>query len=406
MALDYTLTKYFVGSHEARRFVPFRRKRKVVRESIFDPIKPTDSTGLFDQVTGSDALVGLGLLYSGQTQQLPAAPKAGERNISLGSTQIMLPAITSFYRPEVFLLDLAIRKQNMYQRFKYDSAEVYSSGPGFLISAGGVTSGFAYSGSGIEAIDKLKTSDDDLGTALPTTVFLSGFPGHTTLDSLIRIEGVRDDKDEYRTWDHNLCVWAGFACGLNVTVPASFEACAQPAPLPAQNEWRFIDTAAPACGAVAGSLRQFVVIYREACRTADTGCAINFGFIEVLEAGTESLAAFMSRTVAANPKGFIVPFNTGGVLPMGGTYHSARNADIQFLADAHQQDSDKWGISSVNGIATKDLDDWDFAVGDVVTADGKGLVRMTNAALKDPAHPLVTLELDMTSKPNPIRTIK
>lgn len=407
MALDFTLTKYFVGSHESRRFVPFRRQREAVRVSIIDPVDPNKPTGLFDQVEKADHLMSLGLFYSGQTQQLPPALAAGERNITFGAARNMLPSITSFYRPEAFLLDLAINKQHIYQRFKYDSAEVYSSGPGFLISAGGVTSGLAYTGSGIEAIDLFRDdAEDDLGTALPTIIFLSGAPDHTTLDSLIRIQGKQDDDGKkFRTWDHNVCVWGGFACGLNLVVPGDtavppdrFQACVQAAPVPAQSEWGFIDTGA--CPVFSGGPRQFVVIYREACRSTGSGCGKNFGFVEVVEAGSEPLPAFIARIVAANPKGFIVPFAAGGgSLPMSGVYHSARGEDIHFSADAHQNDSDKWGIISVNGAKTTDFDNWDFARGDVFTAKGDGIVRITNPATGQ------KLELDMSDANNPKRKV-
>ena len=414
MALDFTLTKSFVGSHDSRRFVPFRRKRVAVRTTMIDPVDATKPTGLFDQVELADALISFTLLYAGQTQQLPSGG-TGINNVSFGAARTMLPAITSFYRPEKFLVDLAINKQNLYQRFSYDSAEIYSSGPGFLISAGGITSGLAYSGSGIEAVDLMVRSDgeDDYGTAVPTTIFLSGANGRTTLDSQIRIEGLQQDSGDggkLRTFDHNLCVWNGFACGLNIVIPPALDApsCAKAAPPPAQTEWRFIDTAD--CSVFTGGPRRFVVIYRQACRGTGTGCRTYFGFVDVVEAGNETLAAFIARTIASNPPGFITSIAVGGGgstgLPMSGLYHSSRNQDISFSADAHQDDSDEWGIRSVNGIATADLDDWDFAEGDslsgaaaVFSADGDGRVVMVNPATKQ------TLEIDLSDTDDPKRKV-
>lgn len=414
MALDFILTKSFVGSHDSRRFVPFRRKRVAVRTTMIDPVDAAKHTGLFDQVELADALISFNLLYAGQTQQLPSGGK-GIKNVSFGAARTMLPAITSFYRPEKFLVDLAINKPNLYQRFSYDSAEIYSSGPGFLISAGGITSGLAYSGSGIEAVDLMFRSDgeDDYGTAVPTTVFLSGANGRTTLDSLIRIEGQQSDSGDagkFRTFDHNLCVWNGFACGLNIVIPPDLDApaCAKAAPPPAQPEWRFIDTAD--CAAFTGGPRRFVVIYRQGCRGTDTGCRTNFGFVEVVEAGVETLPAFIARTIAANPPGFITPIAAGGGgstgLPMSGVYHSSRNQSISFTADAHQDDSDDWGIGRVNGVATADLDGWDFAEGDslsgapaVFSADGDGRVVMVNPTTKQ------TLEIDLSDTDDPKRKV-
>lgn len=73
MVLDFSFAKFAVGSHEGRRFIPFRRQRKVVRGFIDEPSNPNEHTGLFDLVQGSDHLVALGLLYAGQSSNCQVA---------------------------------------------------------------------------------------------------------------------------------------------------------------------------------------------------------------------------------------------------------------------------------------------------------------------------------------------
>jgi hypothetical protein len=398
MVLDYSFAKFAIGSHEGRRFVPFRRQRKVVRRLIDEPIEVNAHTSIFDLAEGADHLIALGLLYAGQIQQLAGGGFPGAR-ISRGAAGDMVRPATSGYKPEEFVIDLAVRKHEVFQRLKYDGAEIYSSGPGFLISGGGITSGLAYSGSGIDAVDIAwkRSLKDDLGTALPTTIFLSGTPNRTTLDGVIRIEGERIDEQEddvkFRTYDHNLCVWKGFACGLNITLPPAFASCLRQHPQAAP-EWRFIDTGAcPAFTGVGspGIPRLFIVVYRQACPSGVDGCRTNSGFVEVFPAGSETLFQFATRIVAANPAGFMDGTE--------GKYQSARNEKIAFQTDAHQDDSDDWGIVSIDGNDQDDLDDWNFAVGNVINGEGDGRVTIRNPVMNR------TLDLDMRDEDKPERTI-
>src|SRR5262249_45361591 len=71
--------------------------------------------------------------------------------------------------------DLAIgRDVPIYQRIHHATEEIYSSGQGFLISAGGLATGLAYPVTGIPLIDGHK---DDWGSGVPTTLFLGAAHG-------------------------------------------------------------------------------------------------------------------------------------------------------------------------------------------------------------------------------------
>jgi hypothetical protein len=400
--LDYSFAKFSVGSHEGRRFAPYRRKREYLRDDVEDPPDPARHTGQFDQVSGADHLIDLGLLYAGQTQQLSGLDFPNRNFISRGAAKEMIRAATSNYRPEDFVVDLAIRKQDILQRLKYDGAEIYSSGPGFLISGGGVTSGLAYSGTGIEALDRLIKPDlrDDLGTAFPTTIFLAGSPDHTTLDSLIRIEGVRTDEGgggKFRTYDHNLCVWRGFACGLNIVIPADLETCLTPRP--GAPDWSFIDTAQCRAFTDVGpgrpNQRLYIVIHRRPCPDSDYGCRTNAGFVEVMPVANapfaEPFLLFADRVVARNPTAIF-----GG---LQGEYNTARGQKIRFAILAHQDAADDWEIRWVDGQGQKAVDDWTFAEGDVMNGAGDGRVTIRNPFLNR------TLDLDLRDEDAPKRTI-
>jgi hypothetical protein len=392
MVLDFSFAKFAVGSHEGRRFVPFRRKREYLRVSIEEPIDPQRHTGLFDLGEGADHLIAIGLLYAGQVQQLSGG-QFSKGQISRGAAHEMVRPATSAYRPEEFVIDLAVRKQEIFQRLKHDGAEIYSSGPGFLISGGGITSDLAYSGSGIDEVDLAWKRDfiDDLGTALPTTILLSGTPDRTTLDSVLRIQGERSDEGKFRTYDHNLCVWKGFACGMNIAVPQELESCLR-LHSPARPEWRFLDTAACPFFSGVGTPtvpRLFIAVCRQGCPTGVSGC--NVGLVEVVPAGNETFFAFADRIMTQNPPGFFSGTS--------GTYHSARNQKISFKVDAHQEDSDEWGIESVDGDEQEELGDWDFAEGDVLNGKGDGRVTIRNSLMNR------TLDLDLRDEDAPKRSI-
>ena len=411
LVLDYTTAKFDVGSLQGRRLVPFRRLREALRDNL--DVTATGFTGILDLANGGDHQVGLGLLYNGQTQQLR------DGKASFGAASQVIYAATSTYHPESFVMDLAIRKGTVFQRLQHhETAETYSGGAGFMISAGGTQTGQAYTGSVSDGLDqaiqpKLK---NDEGVALPTTLFLAGPDSttyaqgfdRTTLADLIRIDGHRPDDTRFPSYDHNLCVWDGFACGTNIVIPkASFMTpaptampCVSTMPASDGSTWDFIDTAR--CDAYKGGPRVFVAIYRHPCPSGAKDCDDNFGFFEVIDAKPQDVfATFTQKVRQANPVGFL-----SGT---AGTYHSVRGYVIQFDANGHQNDDTHTGIVAVNGATQQRFANWSFAGGDPriwagteapIQSTGDGLVTLWNPRMG------VRMDLDFRDVNHPVRKLR
>src|SRR5438132_2708646 len=103
------MAKFFVGASQGRRLVPFRRKQ----EPAFN--KVLANTSFFEQCGGADHAVALGLMLSGQTQQLPQRPLGtflfGALPVPMISNCAPLELIysaTSYYRPPPAILSLAL----------------------------------------------------------------------------------------------------------------------------------------------------------------------------------------------------------------------------------------------------------------------------------------------------------
>jgi hypothetical protein len=432
IVLDYLHAKFVVGSQQGRRFLPFRRKRGAMAEFIDVDAHDKDNlpvnNGLFDLIHAGDHQIGLNLFYAGQLDQMR------DDFVSFGVGGQDIFAVTSGYRPADFVLDLAFDKSTpVFQRIRHASAEIYSSGAGFLISAGGMTTDYAYSFAGFG-------KDDDKGVAMPTTLFLpksaaddpvdknTPSVSRTTLNELIRIDGTRTAKpSEYPSYDQNICVWDGFACGVNIVIPPSSPD--DPAAgfttatvLPAEGgpcmttvavtayggaaaKWSFIDSRR--CPAYHHAPRTFTAIYRQDCPKGALHCEDNFGFFEVIDASfSDNFAQFMAKVMADNPPGFIlITFSVAGP-EMNGTYRSARGQII--WCQAFQSSTREPGIIAVDGVG-KDWSSWSFAEGSSalkpgvktpITATGDGLVTITNARLNK------TLELDFRDKDHPHRNLK
>jgi hypothetical protein len=423
IVLDYLHAKFVVGSQQGRRFLPFRRKRKVMADSI-DVDAPIN--GLFDLISGGDHQIGLNLYYAGQLDQMR------DDFVSFGVGGQDIFAVTSDYRPEDFVLDLAFDKSTpIFQRIHHTSVEIYSSGKGFLISAGGMTSDYAYTVYGFGG-------DDDKGVAMPTTLFLpksavdepvdrnKPSASRTTLNELIRIDGERTAKpSDAPSYDQNACVWDGFACGLNIVIPPSSEndaaagfttanvlsaeggPCLTTVASGADARWSFIDSRR--CPAYRHAPRTFTVIYRQACPKGALHCEDNFGFFEVIDASfSANFAQFMAKVIADNPPGFFkIRFSVQGP-EMSGTYISVRGQVI--WCQAFQSYNRKPSIIAVEGVPQNDWSSWSFAEGGgsaqrvgvmtPITANGDGLVTIKNSRLSK------TLELDFRDKDHPHRNLK
>lgn len=398
MVLEHANAKFAVGSSQGRRHVPFRRLLSAVRdEDLAWGLSNAPPKLMFDLHSKADHQVAQMLLFTGQTQQLPEPPPRRDglplppaRLASIPSAYEMIYAATSTYEPHDLIVDLAIRKTSgTYQRIRHHGFEIYSSSPAYLVSAGGVQTGPANEVVGF-------SNTDDRGAAVATTLMLPTRAQSVT--QLIRIEGPKvDHGDKGYSFDHNLCVWKGFACGFNVRIPPEVTTN-RPPPAPAcviQDPpgpfgWVFIDTA---CLDPAAS-RAFVAVYREPCLVLGD---CNVGVLEVVEAGPSAdFAAFRTTVKLANPAGFMSQQADGSV---PGSYRTSSGDRIGFDCAAHQRDPQRWGIESVNGVRQPDLQHWPAAEGVIRTSlEPKVKVTIRNPALAR------ELELDFTDLKQPKRT--
>jgi hypothetical protein len=210
------------------------------------------------------------------------------------------------------------------------------------------------------------------------------------LSRLVRIEGQGHltaknffDDGRWLTYDGNLCVWRGFACGTNVEVPAHLEACAAQVSDGDGGRWRFIDT--QVCGPdYAAAPRVFVAIYRACPSSSD--CAQNTGFLEVLPASTsDQLSTFQAGILQANPA------------PAQGLYHSASGHDLAWgysLAGLIPAEM----VTAVDGAPQPGPSDWPFLSGEFLTGDGAGRVTIVNPAGG-------VLSLDLSDRDHPSRRV-
>jgi hypothetical protein len=406
--LDLASAKMALGSSQGRRLVPFRRLMEVTQKFI-DNNQSLDEkghrvfNGLFDLTGGADHQIGAMLLYRGQTQQTPNG------KLSYGAASEMVYIANSRYRPPEAAVDLLIDKGAAYQqRFKHHGVEIYSATPGFLLTAGGIRSPPAYTieiagispGGSILGIIPL-SNNKDRGAAVPTTLMLTADPHRSDLEGFLRILGRREALDsDNATYDHNLCVWRGFACGINLRAPAGMDFVSGPPGTPPG--WSFFDSRSVA--AYATGPQVMIARYTVDCGGDQTGdCTDNIGLFEAVSEPGVSFDSFRQRILTANP----APGNWLGLIggPIGanrtvlsGTYTSFSGEAIVFDTSAHQRNGDKTGIASVDGVAQADLDDWPRASGDVMTGDHEGSFSFRNPAT---GHGFI---IDMQGWKTPART--
>jgi hypothetical protein len=403
--MDMAVAKMALASNQGRRIVPFRRLMETMQKSIEQNGHDPKSgnllfNGLFDGEQDADHQIALMLVYAGQTQQTPMGA------LARSSFDEMIFAAASAYRPPEPVLDLAVDKSTPYQlRVKHAAAEIYSSAPGYLVAAGGIQSGPSSTfeiaglslGGSILGIIPLSNNKDH-GAAVPTTLMLAGGTERSSLETFLRILGNRQNLDsDNATYDNNLCVYKGFACGLNLTTPDDMNVCFVPGPTGSPAQWSFFDTESgpPNCGKpFAGGPHVMIARYLETCHNDQTGeCASNMGFFEAVGAPGVDFTTFQNRILTNNPH----PENWLGLIGGGlfghnrtvlsGVYVSFSGERIEFDTSAHQRDSDRTGITSVNGIATPKLSDWKRLDGDIFTGDASSLLfQFTNPRTKHGFH--------------------
>lgn len=385
--LDLATAKMAIGSNGGRRLVPYRRLMENLPPLIEGPLK----NGLFDLSGGADHQIAAMLVYIGQTQHGPLPGK-----VSWTATGDMILAVVSDYRPPLPVLDLAVDKPVPYlQRIRHAAFEIYSSAPGFLITAGGIPSGpsstieltgFAPGGAsvGIAAASR----NTDRGAAVPTTVMITGgkgvtFLGRSSLEAFLRINGVRRALDsDNATYDHNLCVADGFACGLNIQKPGDMGGCFELGPPGSPSKWSFFDT--DACPPYREARRVMIAMYQEDCTGDQTGeCIDDIGVLEAVSEPSVDFDTFKRCVIQNNPSASgwsrLVPAAPGTSRKiLSGTYTTfawtngscaARN-QIAFVTAGNQLNPQRTGIDSINGVAVPDLSAWPRAQG-VLSGDDR-----------------------------------
>ena len=248
----------------------------------------------------------------------------------------------------------------------------------------------------------------------------------TTLGEFIRIKGeyhldteTSDDGRTIRepTYDNNLCVWDGFACGTNIELGPMATDCSASVSTPL---WTFIDS--QKCGGRKTAPQTFIAIFQKDC-PASQKCT-NYGLFEVIDAsqyltlhppaaGEDLFANFQAQVAADNASLATLPAG----LNMVSDYHSARGQKIEFSCWGHESGSDYWGVFHVDNIPTHNLGAWPFAGGEWTSSGsmlrpdvqtpmrgiGDGLIEITSPHLRsvaDPADPRV-LRLDFTDRDHP-----
>ena len=327
MLIEFSAAKFAVGSNSGRRLAPFRRHFYVVDcldgNPCDDPANhtPTEIFRGFDRGWG-DSEVALGLLFNGQTQQLPFG------SASIEAAGEALPAATSQFLPNALITDLAINKDVSYfQRIHHDGFEMYSSSRSALISAGGVETDHAYhmtvTGLPVTSIYQFlfqspSDRDQDLGAGLPTTVMLASDPvgltdkgtsSKMTLDAFISFRGNRKVEGGSENFADNVCVWQNFACGVNLRIPEDIVACL--APSPSRNpRWFYFDSSA--CPGYRSVMPPFYFALYLICPTnatcftsasdpQDENFPNNAGFLEIVDNPGVSFDQFKATVEANNP---------------------------------------------------------------------------------------------------------
>jgi hypothetical protein len=392
--LDFAAAKMALGSSRARRIAPFRR----LAGANFLSAK---GQSLFEVVEKADHQIAAMMLWSGQTQH------SENGMVSLGAAAEMVEEATSEYRPNRLILDLAIDKSTPYeQTIRHDGWEIYSSGKGWLLTAGGQSTFYAqlssWLGVSFPAPFYWKLKNENRGAGVPTTLIpLTSSPRQHRYNDFLRFEGIvkeweKEDPDDPKeltpmTYDANLCVRRGFACGLRPTVPAPIESCLQPSSVAGLS---FLDS--KACAPYQDAPRFFLVFFRGFCHPSYEECGENgrWGFLEVIDVdGTRDFQAFKNETIQENVSRFAfmqTAASAGGIARL--TYLSRRGEFIHFIPGREDLGIVEIGARpppTVSGLAD----------GDIIQADGDG--EMTIKRPNDPRR----IELDLRDEENPKRVL-
>lgn len=399
MVLTTTMAKAALASNDGVRYVPFRRRPSSMNAAFFcHGVEKYDCPSTTDFGGAADHMMADLSYFSGQTPQ-----KGGK--LSIGAADELAFEATSGYEPPKVVLALAISDAQTLPRWqvrRHEVPEVTYSERAFLVTAGGIDAGAANKLNvgilGVAFSTGLFGHRDDSGTAVPTVLQFRVRqhradeppttpvrPGidNTILANLIRIYG-DPDFDKNHSWvngmplwaedatpmfDDNLCVYKGFACGVNLVVPDAIVPCLKADPrIPGLS---YLDTTA--CDATKDVEPSYVAIFRAPCDddADDADHCDNMGFFQAMAAtqpnsgGWISFAAFQSRVRTRNSS----KWGTG--FACRDRYVSATDEDvgIDYRCDSEH------AIRAVGNKAAKDYTDEERAKGNVIVRTGDGYIH-------------------------------
>ena len=386
--LDLSAAKAAVGSSQSRRIVPYRRLvdenmryrdhwRRTETEAFNEPKRVMDLAG------GSDHLVAALQFWTGATEHGPGAMASNE------SLEQMLWHATSRYRPHPLILDLAIDKSlPMEQTIRHAGAEHYSSGPRWLLTAGGDSTAKA---NGVEIFGDAffipAGSKKDRGVGVPTTLMAhtKGAGRQDTYRDFLRFEGREedwgnDDQTVLQSFSSNRCVSGRFACGLRLEIPAPIAQCLERStPIHAGGGTvRFLSSAdcAPYGHDIGNDF--LVAVYGASCQKGD-GESCAWGFLEVAEAITYqgSIDRYRERFLARNAANIQAWGASNGDAPLRIRPEGANN-DITFTPSEEDFGHD----CRACGSALTHVADTHFRIG-----HPKWVGTFIDIDLSDPLHP-------------------
>jgi len=415
---NLTSVKMALGSNQGRRIVPYRRLAHANTSYNIGKLRDDGSRDkpnrLFNLESDGDHWIAAMLLWTGQTFHGPEGHASGK------SLEEMIWEATSTYIPPPLILDIALDKSMPYQQTYHHSGwERYSSGPGWLLTAGGTQTGYAQgyrTPLGTLYLPPIK--DTDRGAGVPTTLMVSSgirmkpceldmncdegpLPPQRviqrqrqdTYQDFIRFEGKivrwsKDKNEEPMSFNGNFCVHGSFACGINMQVPEWLTPCLPPF-VPSQNSHRtfLIIDSASITGSATTVCKEwddgnpsndfYVVVYRQPCRkNSDCSIGSNWGFIEIVgKARFPDAAALHQHILNTNADNFDTMGRSGGTETV--TYNSVDNGVIRF-------DPSGSYVVEVNGAKQPhgDSPDWPRAEGDIVNKVGEARYTITDPRTK------------------------
>jgi hypothetical protein len=364
---DLTAAKAALGSSQGRRMIPYRRLveenlryRDEWRTNDGGTINTHEPRHFLNLDAGADHMLAAQQFWSGVTTHGPNG------RASSGSVHEMFWYATSLYRPHEMIIDLAIDKSVPYeQTLDHDTLERYSSGPGWLLTAGGDSEeepqGLRFSVFGIDGLSTTWNNladDNDKGVGVPTSLMANGrVARRDTYQDFLRFEGTKEDWGQdgeslLQSFSKNHCVNGTFACGLRFEIPPRIAACLRVAALPTPLQLRFITSAeCPeyADGDENSANDFYLAVWRSDCKASDDDCGGKpWGFIEVARADDfgHSLTQYIDAVTAANLGNFTTWLN-GEVEDEMKFWSVTQKREIVFTPDDEDFDADCRACGSI-----------------------------------------------------------